>query len=175
MACSATWRDENGCPGAATGRKRLPEREAQVAHSSNRSLTVAAPEPDSHPPAGSGFRRILVQRYAGAPTNVFPCMRPTLLLMVAFFAVSGLTAQDPGSSEPPPAEAPASEPSAETPAAPEGSADRTRLNLLGEVNSASGESRRNENVRLTLIDNKRAARAQHAHGHDGDRGQRLQS
>ncbi len=80
-------------------------------------------------------------------------MRPTLLLMVAFFAVSGLTAQDPGSSEPPPAEAPASEPSAETPAAPEGSADRTRLNLLGEVNSASGESRRNENVRLTLIDN----------------------
>ena len=32
-------------------------------------------------------------------------------------------------------------------------ADRTRLNLLGQVNSASGESRRNENVRLTLIDN----------------------
>ena len=32
-------------------------------------------------------------------------------------------------------------------------ADRTRLNLLGQVNSASGESRRNENVRLALIDN----------------------
>ena len=37
-----------------------------------------------------------------------------------------------------------------------GSADgneRTRLNLLGEVDSESGEARRNENVRLTLIDN----------------------
>ena len=33
------------------------------------------------------------------------------------------------------------------------SADRTRLNLLGEVNSEQGEGRRNENVRLTLIDN----------------------
>ncbi len=34
-----------------------------------------------------------------------------------------------------------------------GDADRTRLNLLGEVNSEQGEGRRNENVRLTLIDN----------------------
>ena len=32
-------------------------------------------------------------------------------------------------------------------------ADRTRLNLLGEVNANQGEGRRNENVRLTLIDN----------------------
>ena len=47
------------------------------------------------------------------------------------------------------------------PAAPEApespgnsdSAERTRLNLLGEVNSEAGEARRNENVRLTLIDN----------------------
>ncbi len=31
--------------------------------------------------------------------------------------------------------------------------ERTRLNLLGEVNSGAGEARRNENVRLTLIDN----------------------
>lgn len=31
--------------------------------------------------------------------------------------------------------------------------ERTRLNLLGEVDSESGEARRNENVRLTLIDN----------------------
>ncbi len=40
-------------------------------------------------------------------------------------------------------------------AAPSGSAssDRTTLNLLGEVDRESGESRRNENVRLTLIDN----------------------
>ncbi|MDE0104305.1 MAG: hypothetical protein OXN89_18190 [Bryobacterales bacterium] len=35
----------------------------------------------------------------------------------------------------------------------ESAADRTRLNLLGEVNSEQGEGRRNENVRLTLIDN----------------------
>ena len=33
------------------------------------------------------------------------------------------------------------------------SADRTSLNLLGEVDSSSGEGRRNENVRITLIDN----------------------
>ncbi len=32
-------------------------------------------------------------------------------------------------------------------------ADRTRLNLLGEVNSEQGEGRRNENVSLALIDN----------------------
>lgn len=31
--------------------------------------------------------------------------------------------------------------------------DRTDLNLLGEVDSSSGESRRNENVDITLIDN----------------------
>ncbi len=30
---------------------------------------------------------------------------------------------------------------------------RTTLNLLGEINAAAGEGRRNENVRLTLIDN----------------------
>ena len=35
----------------------------------------------------------------------------------------------------------------------EDSAERTRLNLLGEVNSEQGEGQRNENVRLTLIDN----------------------
>ncbi len=33
------------------------------------------------------------------------------------------------------------------------SSDRTALNLLGEVDSEQGEGRRNENVRLTLIDN----------------------
>ena len=32
-------------------------------------------------------------------------------------------------------------------------AERTTLNLLGEVDSSSGESRRNENVDITLIDN----------------------
>ena len=51
---------------------------------------------------------------------------------------------------------PAGAPAAAAPAtagASQAAADRTRLNLLGEVDSASGESRRNENVRLTLIDN----------------------
>jgi hypothetical protein len=42
---------------------------------------------------------------------------------------------------------------AAAPAAASNTSDRTRLNLLGEVDSQSGESRRNENVRLTLIDN----------------------
>ncbi len=41
-------------------------------------------------------------------------------------------------------------PSAEPAAA---SAQRTNLNLLGQVNSAKGESRRNENVQIDLIDN----------------------
>lgn len=44
-----------------------------------------------------------------------------------------------------------------TPAIPASSSDalvdRTRLNLLGEVNAAGGEARRNENVRISLIDN----------------------
>ena len=39
------------------------------------------------------------------------------------------------------------------PTADDDSTERTRLNLLGEVDSESGEARRNENVRLTLIDN----------------------
>ncbi|MYC68617.1 MAG: hypothetical protein F4X12_20055 [Acidobacteriia bacterium] len=50
----------------------------------------------------------------------------------------------------------AAEASEEDEAAQAGDADtgeRTRLNLLGEVDSESGEARRNENVRLTLIDN----------------------
>lgn len=34
-----------------------------------------------------------------------------------------------------------------------GGADRTRLNLLGQVDAAAGEARRNENVKITLIDN----------------------
>ena len=33
------------------------------------------------------------------------------------------------------------------------SSERTELNLLGEVDAESGESRRNENVQLTLVDN----------------------
>ena len=44
--------------------------------------------------------------------------------------------------------------SAETRSPPQTTgAERTTLNLLGEVDSSSGESRRNENVEITLIDN----------------------
>ena len=45
----------------------------------------------------------------------------------------------------------AAEPAPET--AGSASSERTALNLLGEVDSSSGEARRNENVRITLIDN----------------------
>ena len=78
----------------------------------------------------------------------------------AFFAaalvfVPPAAAQSGGADAPAAAapEAPAPQPAAAVPAAPAEGADRTRLNLLGEVDSESGEARRNENVRLTLIDN----------------------
>ena len=55
------------------------------------------------------------------------------------------------------ADPPESTPEAESapPAAEETgpSSERTTLNLLGEVDTESGEARRNENVRMTLIDN----------------------
>ncbi len=55
-------------------------------------------------------------------------------------------------SESAPAENSAS--SAETRSPPQTTGgERTTLNLLGEVDSSSGESRRNENVEITLIDN----------------------
>ena len=38
-------------------------------------------------------------------------------------------------------------------AGPDSGADRKALNLLGSVDASSGESRRNENVRITLVDN----------------------
>ncbi len=59
----------------------------------------------------------------------------------------------------PPREAPAAESAAADSAASEAAAaavasgERTALNLLGEVDAEQGEARRNENVRLTLIDN----------------------
>ena len=55
-------------------------------------------------------------------------------------------------------DAAASDPAAEDPDAdgvqgsPSG-ADRTELNLLGQTDASAGESRRNENVRITLVDN----------------------
>jgi hypothetical protein len=59
------------------------------------------------------------------------------------------------SAPPDPAPAPEPAPSAAVPEAPAPAAEvqRTRLNLLGEVDTKSGEGRRNENVRLILIDN----------------------
>ncbi len=51
---------------------------------------------------------------------------------------------------------PAAQPVAEADAAAviaDDGVDRTELNLLGEVDAESGESRRNENVQLTLVDN----------------------
>ncbi len=55
-------------------------------------------------------------------------------------------------------DAPASVPTAENPGAGAvqgGSSgpDRTELNLLGQTDASAGESRRNENVRITLVDN----------------------
>ena len=55
-----------------------------------------------------------------------------------------------GDAEPAEPEAESGQPNPEAPGA---SGQRTELNLLGEVDSSSGESRRNENVRITLIDN----------------------
>ena len=55
-------------------------------------------------------------------------------------------------------DAPASVPTAETPDADvvqggNSGPDRTELNLLGQTDASAGESRRNENVRITLVDN----------------------
>ncbi len=53
-------------------------------------------------------------------------------------------AASPGGRAPTPADSPGGEDRRQ---------DRTELNLLGEVNADAGESRRNENVQLTLVDN----------------------
>ena len=67
-------------------------------------------------------------------------------------ASGGSSATEPAESEATSEEADDAQPQP-TGAESSGDADRTRLNLLGEVNSEQGEGRRNENVRLTLIDN----------------------
>ena len=92
----------------------------------------------------------------------------TVLLALAFFSGSSpLSAQSSGESAPAGAAAEsanadsgaiettseAAEGTESAPGTAGASDDRTRLNLLGEVNSEQGEGRRNENVRLTLIDN----------------------
>ena len=68
---------------------------------------------------------------------------------------SALTAEETAPPDAPPA-APQPNPAGAAATSDSGeaaSADRTALNLLGELNADSGESRRNENVQITLIDN----------------------
>ena len=76
-------------------------------------------------------------------------MRKSLLhvLMAALCGVCLAQEKQSQAGEPQPAAQQAQPPS--SPAAPE----RTRLNLSGQTNTASGESRRNENVPIVLIDN----------------------
>ncbi|MEZ5356842.1 MAG: hypothetical protein R2762_29745 [Bryobacteraceae bacterium] len=82
-------------------------------------------------------------------------IRLTQMVLAASALCPAVFAQ---SAEPPTAPDPAtdSQPEAPAPAATTGQASsnqRTQLNLLGEVNAKTGEGQRNENVRLTLIDN----------------------
>ncbi len=75
------------------------------------------------------------------------------ILVVAFSCYAQKSEAQPETGPDPPHAEEAKIPEGKTgggePAVPE----RTRLNLLGEVDSGGGEARRNENVRLTLIDN----------------------
>ena len=74
-----------------------------------------------------------------------------LILPAVLGAAAALAA---GAQQPAPPEPAETEPATETPAEPAADGEgRTSLNLLGEVDSAAGEGRRNENVRITLIDN----------------------
>ena len=84
--------------------------------------------------------------------------------MLCFFAVAASwgaeAGQDSAGLEPvaAPAAALTDATGGEAPSGPEAdaapdTAERTELNLLGEVDTEGGESRRNENVQLTLVDN----------------------
>ena len=72
------------------------------------------------------------------------------MLLLAPLSLSG---QEQARGQAASAETPAQEESAAGEPNERNEADRTSLNLLGEVNSEQGEGRRNENVRITLIDN----------------------
>jgi hypothetical protein len=50
---------------------------------------------------------------------------------------------------------------------------RTQLNLLGQTDTSSGESRRNENVQFNLIDNNSLRELNLRVGNDGDPGARV--
>ena len=71
--------------------------------------------------------------------------RLAAIVILLLVPVSGFGQQDPTPEEP------ATQNETETNEAE--SDDRTALNLLGEVDAEQGESRRNENVQITLIDN----------------------
>ena len=81
-----------------------------------------------------------------------PLAAASLLLLLSAAAPAGGSESDAASPAPKPTAAASPEPESEAGAAEDG-AERTELNLLGEVDSGKGESRRNENVQLTLIDN----------------------
>ncbi len=98
---------------------------------------------------GGCLPQIAMKPWAVAPWVVLLAVGPTELRAQAEEAAGAaeaeLAAESSDAREAPPAQAGV--------AASTAAADRTRLNLLGEVNSEQGEGRRNENVRLTLIDN----------------------
>jgi hypothetical protein len=67
-------------------------------------------------------------------------MRHLALLLLAWACLGQTTAPAPAPKEPSPAET-------------NPNATRTQLNLLGQTDTSSGESRRNENIQFNLIDN----------------------
>lgn len=81
-------------------------------------------------------------------------LKRSLMLKLAWILVATYSfAQQPStqpSSEAPP---PSPETASSGAPAPEAGAVRTQLNLLGQTDTGSGESRRNENVQFNLIDN----------------------
>lgn len=75
-------------------------------------------------------------------------------MVVAGLVLPAILAAQSGSGEPPAPEEPSASVAEDATAVTDsGDAQRTELNLLGEVDADSGEGRRNENVRLTLINN----------------------
>lgn len=84
---------------------------------------------------------------ADTRSSALPCLAILAMCLVSPWPLRGQAEPD---SEPPDEEVPAVESSTES---SEADAQRTAINLLGETSSASGESRRNENVQFNLVDN----------------------
>ncbi len=97
--------------------------------------------------------RLSVRLCAGRRPKILRIVSLGLALALSVGAESDQTVETEPQTEPPVA----SNGATDAPEVPiedvDANADRTALNLLGEVDSDSGESRRNENVQLTLIDN----------------------